>query len=250
MELLADEILVERLDAEAGRVGDGHKAVLDAEGRLDEVLPPRDVDGVDFERHEVARRGGDVHGGHRRDGRLGHVDRHLDAAVLGVVADLLRLGDAAGGQQVGVDDGERARVEERLEVLEEVDVLARAKRDGRGGVELAPHLRLLPRKRVLHPREVVLLQAAGEADAVLQRDVAEVVDGERDFVAHLLATLAEVPLEEVEALLGDVDAGEPVLGVEEVVGFAAHGARVDGAVRRLDDVLHLLHEVEVAERRG
>ena len=58
-----------------------------------------------------------------------------------------------------------------------------------------------------------------------------------------------VLLEVVEPLLGDVDAGVPVRRGEELERLAAHRARVDGAVRRLDHVLHLLHVVEVAERR-
>ena len=66
-----------------------------------------------------------------------------------------------------------------------------------------------------------------EGDAVLEGDVAEVVDGDRDVVADFGADVGHVLFEEVESLLCDVDAGEGMRRVEEVVGLAAHGAGID-----------------------
>ena len=53
-----------------------------------------------------------------------------------------------------------------------------------------------------------------QADAVLQRDVADMVDGERNLVADDLADFGDVLLEQVEALFGEMQAGE---GVADVV---------------------------------
>ena len=246
MELFGDEVLVELVEAESGLVGDGDEAVLDFECGLDDVLPPGDVDGMDFECHEVAGGGGDMDGGEAGDGAFGHVDGHLDGVFLGEVADALGLEDAAGGEDVGVDDGECAGLEEWLEGLLEVHVLAGADRCGGGVGEPDVLLGVLPWDGVLHPGEVEFLESLGELDAVLERDVSEVVDGDGYFVADGLAALAHVVLEVVESDFGEVDAGEGVREVEEVVGLAAHGARVDGAVRGGEDGLlvlaHLLQE--------
>ena len=188
-------------------------------------------------------------GGKARDRALGHVDFHLHAVVLGHVADLLRLGDATARQEIGMDDRERVRFEERLEVLLEVDVLARAERRRRRGVELLPLLDVAPGEDILRPGEVVLLQPPQQLHAVLVGDVPEMVDRDRHFPADDLAHVRHVLLKEVEPLLRDVDARVAMRRREELERLAAHGTRVDRAVRRLDDVLHLAHVVEIAQGR-
>ena len=63
-----------------------------------------------------------------------------------------------------MDDRERMRFEQQLEVLLQVDVLAGAERRGRCGVELAVLLDIAPRENVFRPREVVFLKAAEKLD--------------------------------------------------------------------------------------
>ena len=55
-------------------------------------------------------------------------------------------------------------------------------------------LGVLPGDHVLEPRRGVLLDAPGQPDAVAQRDVAEMIDGERDLVADLRAHFGDVLL--------------------------------------------------------
>ena len=68
-----------------------------------------------------------------------------------------------------------------------------------------------------------------EPDAVVQRDVAEMVDGERDFVADLGAHLRDVAFEQVEALLGEMQSGEGVADVVHVVACVAPPAILERA---------------------
>ncbi len=121
----AQHLVVEIVDAEAGLVrhrdetaaGD---ALVEADG---DVVPPLDVDGMLLQRQEVLRGHRDMGRGHGGDRAFRHVDGHGDAVVLGGIADLLRLQDAAAGEQVRVNDGDPA-AQERHEALLEVDVLA------------------------------------------------------------------------------------------------------------------------------
>ena len=69
-------------------------------------------------------------------------------------------------------------------------------------------LGVLPWDHVLEPGWHVFFDPPGEANAVLQRDVADMVDGERDFHADNVADLGNVLLKQVEALVGKVEAGE------------------------------------------
>jgi hypothetical protein len=131
----------------------------------DDVVPPRHVDRVIFERQEVLGRGRDMRRRHRGDRALGHVDGHGDAVVLRRVADLLGLEDAAGGQQVGMDDRD-AGLEQRLEAFLEVDVLAGADRHRGRFLQLPVLLGVLPGDHVLEPGRGVFLDALREADAV------------------------------------------------------------------------------------
>ena len=147
----------------------------------DDVVPPVHVDRVILERHEIFGGDRDVGRRHRGDRALRHVDGHGDAVVLRHVADLLGLEDAARGQQVRVDDRDAAALEQRLEAFLEVDVLAGADRHRGASLQLPVLLGVLPGDHVLEPGRHVFLDPLGEPDAVLQRDVADMVDGERDL---------------------------------------------------------------------
>src|SRR5574344_404010 len=247
--LALDKLLVELVDAEIGLRRHLDESALVGERGLHEVAPPRDVHAVELERHEVAGRRRDVHRREARNRGLRHEQVHLHAVVLGHVADLLGLEAAAAGQKVGMDHRERVRLEERLEILLEVDVLAGAERSRGRGMELAPLLDVAPRQDVLRPGEMVLLEAPEEIHAVLVGDVSEMVDRKRNLPADLRANIRHVLLKMVETRLGDVYASEAVRGVEEIVRLAAHDARIVRAVGRLHDVFHLPLVVEEAERR-
>ena len=220
--MLADHLVDDVVDAEARLVGHLDEAVLDQ--RLgqpgDDVVPPGHIDRVILERHEVLGRDRDVRRRHRGDRALGHVDGHGDAVVLRRVADLLGLEDAARGQQVGVDHRDAA-LEQRLEAFLEVDVLAGADRHRGRFLQLPVLVGVLPGDHVLEPGRHVLLDPLGEPDAVLQRDVADVVDGERNLVADDLANLVDVLLEQVDALLGEIEPGEGMADVVDVVDRVA-----------------------------
>ena len=54
----------------------------------------------------------------------GAVRRHQDAVQVGVLGDPLQLGDAADVARVGPDDVDRVLLDQLLEVLAQVDLLA------------------------------------------------------------------------------------------------------------------------------
>ena len=146
---------------------------------------------------------------------------------------------------------QRAGFQQRPEILLEVDVLSGAERNG-GRRRDAPVLVMpLPRHRVLHPGEVVFLQPPGQPDAILHRNVSEMVDRDRNLVSGHFAHIGHILVEIVQSLLGEMDAGESVRGVEEVVGLAAHRPRIDRTVRRGEDgLLVFAHLLQETERRG
>src|SRR3569623_1703124 len=69
--------------------------------------------------------------------------------------------------------------EQRRERFLEVDVLAGADWHGRGVLELPVLIGVLPGDLVLEPGGDVFLNPPREPDAVLQRDMADMVDGRR-----------------------------------------------------------------------
>ena len=106
IDVLREQLFIQALDAETGRVGDLYEAVLDKGIRqaVDHVAPPGNVHRVVFERKHVMHRGRCLDGGHAGDGALRHVDRHCNAVFIGDVAYLLQLKRAAAGENIGVDD--------------------------------------------------------------------------------------------------------------------------------------------------
>ena len=79
----------------------------------------------------------------------------------------------------------------------------------------------------------------------------EVVDRNRDFIACDLPAVRHVFFEVVEPFFRNVDSSERMCRVEEIVGFAAHGAGVDGAVGRGKDRLFVFpHFLKKTERCG
>ena len=72
---------------------------------------------------------------------------------------------------------------------------------------------VLPRDHVFEPGHVVLLERLAQPDAGIHADVAEVVGGERDIHADLLAHRGHIVGHHLDALVRDLDAGEHVLHV-------------------------------------
>ena len=203
---------------------------------------------MEFQIHEVSRGGRDMDGGEAGNGGLGHMDVHLNAVVLGHVANLFCLHHTAAGEQVGVDDGQGVGFKQGLEVLLEVDVLAGSEGGCRGGVELFPLFDIAPGKDIFGPGEVVFLKATEELDAVLIGNVPEVIDGDGHLPANHIADIGHILFQVVQTGFGDVDSGVSVGGGEEFEGLSAHRTRVDGTMRRLNHMLHLPHIFKVAER--
>ena len=95
-----------------------------------------------------------------------------------------------------------------LKPLEQVDVLAREGRDVDRSRDLLEHLRVLPGDHVLQPGQLVGLEGLAQPDAAIDVDVAEVVGGQRDLVADLLADLGHVLGQQGHPLVGELDPGE------------------------------------------
>ena len=222
--MCADDLVVERLDAQTGRVRHIDKAVLhDGVRQTDgDLIPPRNVDGVVFQRQEVLRRRNAVDGGHTRNGRFRHVNGHRYAVILRHIADLLVLVDAAGRQQVGMDHRHTTRFEQRFEAFLEIDVLAGA--DGRRTRVRQPDvlIRHLPGEHILVPGQVELIQPPGDLDAVLDADVAEVVGCQRRFIADDSAHVGDVLLQIFQARLRHMNAGEGMHHVLNIVRLLTH----------------------------
>ena len=127
-----------------------------------------------------------------------------------------------------MDHRDAARLEQRQEILLEVDVLAGADRRGARVGQAHVLVGHLPGDHVLVPGQVELVQALGDLDAVLDADVAKVIGGQRHLVADDRAHLGDVLLHHVQPLFGDVDAGEGVLHVvhlEKAGGAALRASR-------------------------
>ena len=209
---------------------------------------------MDFQRHEIACRRRHMHRRHAADRTFRHVQRHLDAVVLRHVADLFRLQNAARRQHIRMHDGQRAALEQRFERLLQIHVFACAERHRRRLGQTHPLIRKLPWNGVFHPCQIEFLQTAGQFDAVLQRNVAEMVDGDRNLITSHGAAVRHVLLQEVQSFLRQMDARERMRRVEKIIRLAAHGPRVDGSMRRRKHGLlvfaHLLQEAQRGGKRS
>ena len=96
LQMLADDLVDEIVDAKTRLVGNLDEAAFHQ--RLwkarHNVVPPRHIDSVILERHEVFCSDRDMGCSHRGDRAFGHLNRHGDAILLRHVADLLRSGVA------------------------------------------------------------------------------------------------------------------------------------------------------------
>ncbi len=108
----------------------------------------------------------------------------------------------------------------------------------------------LPRDHILEPAHIVIFQTVGQLDAVLNADVTEVVDRQRDLIADHRTDFLDIVLQVIEALLGDVDTGEGMRDVVLVVGTVRPPARSSliaaslGFASHLSGVMILIQETD------
>ena len=160
----------------------------------DDVVPPG-VGGARILEGDVVggQRGADIDQRAEAEQAVGGaVRRHQDPVQVGVLGDPFQLGDAADVGRVGADDADRLGLDQLLEVVPQVDLLAGVdRRRGRGG-QLAIGLRIDLRhvvagEHVLEPHQVVLLDRLREADRVGQDPARAAIERQADLVAeHLL----------------------------------------------------------------
>ena len=217
------------LDAHAGAVPDLDLAVAhDRVGQaVDDVVPPGGITRGVFEGYEIAgQRGADLdQGGEAEQAVAGAVRGHHDAVQVGVLGDPFQLGDAADVAGVGADDVDGVALDQLLEVLPEVDLLAGVDGGGGGAGEVAVDVGVdvgdvVAGQHVLEPHEVVLLHGAGEADGVGDHPAGAAVQREADLVAEDLLHGGDAVDDVVEAAFGHQ------AGVEGAVEGAGGGGAV------------------------
>ena len=255
-EVLFDHVEVD-LEAQARGVWHFDVPVLDyrtsAASDGNEVAPERFFGEVVFQCDEVLGGCCTVDAGHRADGCAGHVQRHRNAPLGGIIADALGLDDAAAGGHVGVNDVDTTGVDERFKAIQCVDVFTRADGCVQLALELDPLIGVLPRHQVFEPGQVVRLECFAQSDTVVDADMTEVVCSNRHFVTDGLAHLGNVLDNHVEPLGGDAHMGKRVLQRVQVehlveVGPVArrqHACWVGQCTRhadqRLDTDVHFEH---------
>ena len=82
--------------------------------------------------------------------------------------------------------------------------------------------------------------------------MAEMVDGQRHIVADHIPDLPDVVFQHIQSMLGQMNAGEGVGGMYQIVAFlVAHHVRRDGTALHVQNVRRItLHVVQKAQRRG
>ncbi len=115
-----------------------------------------------------------------------------------------------------MDDVHGALVDQRLEPVEQEDVLPRLGRRGRRVGDVLPVVHVHPGDQVLHVGERILLHAPGELDRLVLVEMTGMVDAKLDLVADVLAHHRHELLHQIESLLRDLDAGERVVDLPVV----------------------------------
>ena len=125
---VAPRLCGDDVDAHPRAVPDVDEAVLhDRVGQaLDDVVPPGRVADRVLEGDEVVRQGGrDLDQRRQAEQAVADAMRgHQDAVQVGVLGDPLQLGDAADIARVRPDDVDGVALDQLLEVLAEIDLLA------------------------------------------------------------------------------------------------------------------------------
>ncbi len=245
--------------AQTGGMGHCNVAVLDdgatAPGNGDKVAPEGFFGEVVFEGDEVFGGSGTMHTRHGADGRTGHVHRHANPPLSGVIADALGFHDATTRGHVRVNDIDATGIDERFKAIEGVDIFTGT--DGRVEftLELYPLIGELPRHQVFEPRQIVGLERFTKANTIVDADMTKVVSGNWHFVAYRLTHLGHIFHNHVQPFGGDTDVREGVLQgvqvehfVEVLVAPAGQhaigiGQRTGDADEGLDAYVHFEHGI-------
>src|ERR1019366_8186097 len=230
-------------DAQARLVRHGDVAVVD-DGLFDavhQVAPVGHVHGMILQHQEVLRGRRRVHRGQRPDGRVRAMQRHGNAVRLRHVADLFGFENAAGGQQIRVNDIHRVVPAQHLERLFQVDVLTGEDGEIHRVGDLLQQLRLLPGDHVLEPGEVVLGERLTQPDATVNAQAAEMIAGERNVHAHHVADHTDEIGHHGQAFFGDFGGHEHMFhGQAAVLSLNPLGARdrAGGPGQQVDPQVH------------
>ena len=218
--MLPDHFIIVIVHPQAGFVGDGNESVFhDLLRRTDDhVVPPGDVHGMVFKDIEILRGGNAVHAGIGRDGAFGHMHGHGNAVTLRQVADPFVLKDAAGSQNIGMDDADSAGSQKRLESFGKENILTGA--DGHGGAVAQPFVLIgvLPGNHVFRPGNIVFFNAAAQPDAILHADMAEMIDGQGNVITDDAADIPNIFLQHIQPLFRHMNPRKRMGNVEQIVG--------------------------------
>ena len=179
--------------AEARRLGWRDEAVLDlqrvADQRAVEVAPGADA--FDHQKVRKGRREVDV----RRPlhGAGVEVRRDLRAEAFRDRRDLLRLPDAAGPAERGLQDGRATRAKQRGELGLGRQTLAPGDGDAAGAGDLGHGLDVVGRHRLLEPQGTEPLDRGAKADRAGRGELAVRAKQDVGAVAHRVADGAEHP---------------------------------------------------------
>ena len=164
-----------------------------------------------------------------------------------MLGDPLQFGDTADIGGIRTDDADGLGLDQFLEVVAQVDLLAGMDRR-RGRVrQLAIGLRIDPRhvvagQHVLEPHDVVVLDRTGELDRVVEEPARAAVERQGDAVAQRFLHGDNAVEHVVEAVLGDL----PLIHGAVIAGLLALGTVVEVLVavlhRRVEADALLDHE--------
>src|SRR5450759_582899 len=140
----------------------------------------------------------------------------------------------------------------RTEAFLEVDVLTRADGNVNGLAEADKLVGVLPRNQVFDPGQVIFLQPFAQANAIFQGNVAEMVSRERYLIADHRTHFGHIFFEQVDTFFGQVDPGQGMGHVVDIVAAVTRVAFIQVFNRPLPAVpalcFHLFHQTEwVAE---
>ena len=204
---------------------------------------------MEFHGKHVLHRRRRMHRRHERDRAFRHVDCRCHAVLLAQCAHLLHLAESPHRKQIGMHHV-YARLHHLFEIIRKINVFARAKRHAAVLCEFFQMLRLLPRRKIFHPRDIVLFEPARKPDRVFDRHMPEMIDRKRHFVTDHVAHLLHVVFKIIKPLFRDMYARSIVRNRENLIIFAEHQRFIDAA-RLMANGFHivLLEIFHHAERR-
>ena len=117
---------------------------------------------------------------------------------------LFKLKCTAACKYIGMNDRNSARLDECFKAFLKIDVLSGANGYGRAVSETNILICIHPRNHVLDPSKVVRLHSARKSDTVLNANMTEMVDCQRNLVADDLTYLFYIIFKEIKPLFGEM----------------------------------------------